>query len=64
MRRRYAGKVTPAPRRRPASAADRRAMGGRWFCLTCGNREPSEAAALRHADATHHYRYTDLGLEL
>jgi hypothetical protein len=64
MRRRYAGQAAPAPRRQPASATDRRAMGGRWFCLTCGLHSRSEAAALRHADSTRHYRYTDLGLGL
>ena len=50
---------------RPAPARTRSAPEpGQWFCLTCGLRSASEPAAARHADATRHYRYTDLGLDL
>ena len=51
----------PAPSR---SAREPEPTTARWFCLTCGLRSDSEAAAARHAAAVRHYRYTDLGLGL
>jgi hypothetical protein len=58
----------PAPARTrsaPEPACSKRVdITGRWFCLSCGLRSDSEAAAARHAAAVRHYRYTDLGLDL